>query len=135
MTYQRVFDEEPTRVSEISCVNDGWNTPSYAFALTTSDLTVEGVAPNIYRAFLDGMDPAATVAFMTRRISGSSITLPAPNTPTPTPPVPEFVTLFPGNTMVRIRVMAGKQVLVLRMVSGTGTLYLVPTIYGPGTEE
>ena len=136
MAYQRAFDEEPTRVSEISCVNDGAG-GSFELSLTTTTLTVTGVPPNIYRAFLDGMSPSATVAFFTRRTTGETLTLPTANTwgGSPDPPVPSDVTLFPGNTMVRIRVMSGKQVLYVRTVAGTGTLYLVPTLFDTAAEE
>ncbi len=134
MGYQRLHDEEPTRVSEIACINDGEG-PSYALSLTTTDLTVNDLAPNIYRAFLEGMDPSLTVALTTRRQpDATGVTLPVANTWGGTPTDPEGsehpVAIFPGNTMVRVRVMAGKQTLIVRMISGTGTLYLVPTIPG-----
>jgi hypothetical protein len=133
MGYQRFFDEEPTRVSEVACVNDGTSLYSYVLSLTTTVLSVDDVAPCIYRAFLEGMDGSLTVALTTSRTTGS-VPLPTPNAWSPTPTTPtkssDPVAIFPGNQVVRVRVMAGLQTLNVRMISGTGMLYLVPVLDG-----
>jgi len=129
MGYQRFFDEEPTRVSELACVNDGTSLPSYVLSLTTTDLHVDDVAPCIYRAFLEGMDGSLTVALTTSRTS-ATVALPSHSPPSAPTPSSDPVAIFPGNVMVRVRVQAGLQTLNIRMISGTGTLYLVPVIEG-----
>lgn len=130
MGYQRFYDEEQTRVSELACVNDCMSLPAYVLSLTTTVLSVDDIAPCIYRAFLEGMDGSLTVA-LTLSGTADAVPLPTPNAWPPSgPPVPsdDPVAIFPGNRVVRVRVMAGLQTLNVRMISGTGMLYLVPVL-------
>lgn len=130
MGYQRLFDEEIARVAALACINDGAFGPSsssYAVALSTSTVSVADIPPAVYRAFLDGMDSSLVVA-LSLRPSSATITLPSVGPP----PVKSLypVALFPGSVVERVRVLAGFQTLNVRLVSGTGTLYLVPIVQG-----
>lgn len=129
MGFDRIFDEEIARTAMLACVNDCLTSEigSYGVSLSTTTVSIEGVAPGIYRAFLAGMDPSLVVALTTRRET-EAITLPAVSaTPSPTG---DSIALFPGSVVERVRVVVGYQVLNVRLVSGTATLYLVPVMEG-----
>jgi len=122
--FNRVFDEEIGRTAQLSCLNDGaiQDAGTYGLALDSDAENFPDIAPGIYDAFLDGMDATKTVLFRVRRTTTGTEDL---TTPTGTP---QTLSMFPGNVVVRIRVMPGNKILTARLLSGTGTLFLVPVV-------
>ncbi len=124
MAFNRFFDEEIGRAAQLSCVNDGAiaDAKAYGFELDDEAEDFSGIAAGIYDAFLKEMDAGKTVLFRVRRVADGEEHL---VTPTDTPIV---LSMFPGSVVARIRFMPGKKVLTARLLSGTGTLYLVPIV-------
>lgn len=122
MPFTRLFDEEVDRAAVQGCLNDGAiaGVESYCLALTAAASDLSDIAPGVYHVFLAGMSPAATVLLAVTR-SGDALVAPVPGTP-------QLVTMFPGNVVARIRVLPGRKVVSARLLSGTGSLYLVPVV-------
>jgi len=117
VAFNRYFDEEIGRAAQLSCLNDGSNT--YGLDLTDTTETLDDVASGIYDVFLAGMSASATVLLRSGRASDSL------TTPTSTP---QDLAMFPGSKIARIRVWPGNKVVSARLLTGTGTLYLVQVV-------
>lgn len=124
MAFNRFFDEEIGRAAQRSCLNDGAILDAGAYGLPLDDEADDfsDIAPGIYDAFLQGMSASATVLFRLRRTTAGTEELVTPTTS------PVVLSMFPGNVVARIRVLPGQKVLTARLLSGTGTLFLVPVV-------
>ncbi len=124
MAFNRAFDEEVGRTAQLSCLNDGaiQDAGTYGLELDGDPENFSNIAPGIYDAFLAGGDATKTVLFRVRRTSSETEDL---ITPTDTP---QILSMFPGNVVARIRVLPGQKIIAARLLSGSGTLFLVPVV-------
>lgn len=122
MPFDRMFDEEVDRAAVEGCLNDGdiQGVKTYVLSLSNSSSHLSDVAPGIYRVFLDGLSPSATVLLRVGRASDSLTS--------PTSASPASLSMFPGSDVVRIRVLPGNTFVSARMLTGTGDLYFVPVV-------
>ena len=122
MGYEPHFDPDVDQVSTMTCINDRvlQGRKSYALSLD-EDAQAFQVDAGIYLVWLDGLDPFRTVLLTTQATAGS-----------PVVEVPDssgkVSAAFPGSLVERLRVVPTHRYIVARLVSGEGTLYLVPLV-------